>query len=102
MKNAEVKYNGNQIILIFKSVDPFFTLERDWKKPFTMRKNDHGIRFIHLLKYMENLENLFIEIVNPTSNETFIRKIGNVCFYDGYWLISFDLRQINWGRVYNV
>ena len=75
-------------ILDFKSVTPLFEMERDGIKPFTTRHIEKGDKRQRALSQWQPHFDWGIQITNPDTGESFIRKIVVVSF-----LRYFDLRQ---------
>lgn len=62
-------------VLEFKTVSPLFEMERDGIKPFTTRRVDiKDSRFRALSQWQLGLD-WAIRIVNPSTGETFTRKL---------------------------
>ena len=69
-------------IIDFKTVSPLFELERDGGKPFTERLIDpHDQRFKALAQWQPEYE-WGIRITNPTTGESFIRKLVSASYFD--------------------
>ena len=64
----------NKTVVEFKTVSPLFEMERDGIKPFTTRLWDTSDkRFNTVLDLMDFNETFEIQIINPETNESFIR-----------------------------
>ncbi len=75
----------------FKSVEPFFSQEKSGFKPFTIRKFDlDDCRFSSIIGAQPDDE-LWIEIYNPITHESFKRLISraNFLYTKSDWLLLF-------------
>ena len=75
----------------FKSNPEFYQKELYGIKPNTIRKPDksHDPRFMLLEEFSQGTRNvLFIRIENTINGDSFRRKINDVSFYAGYYIIS--------------
>jgi hypothetical protein len=72
-------------IVRFKSHPRYYKKEKDGLKSNTLRKVDEGdIRFQALRRNSCG----FIEIINSTTNESFMREITDYTEYEGWAIIS--------------
>jgi hypothetical protein len=63
-------------IIDFKSISPFYEMERDGIKPFTIRQYDKDKRFKALVQWRTRYD-WAIRITNPATGESFIRQLVN-------------------------
>ena len=66
-------------LLEFKSIEPFFSQERDGEKPFTIRRRDKDSRFRALSQWKPEYK-WAVRITNPATGESFTRLIHCVSF----------------------
>ena len=74
-------------IINFKTIEPFFTQERDGLKPFTVRKVDSQDKRFRALAQWEPCYNWAIRITNPATGDSFIRKLKNVHLLWGWKIL---------------
>lgn len=68
-------------IIDFKTVSPLFEMERDGIKPFTTRLVDRKDKRFRALSQWKREKQWYLRITNPTTGETFCRKLVNVSYF---------------------
>ena len=62
-------------VLNFKSIEPFFSQERDGEKPFTTRRIDPKDKRFRALSQWKSYSSWAMRITNPGTGESFVRTI---------------------------
>jgi len=80
-------YKQTYKVLEFKSIEPFYSQEKDGTKPFTVRLRDyHDSRFRALAQFDLGWPWL-VKITNPATGDYFYRKLLMVRYFPGpEWL----------------
>ena len=78
------------MLVKFKSVEPFFTKEKENIKNNTVRFADGGERFEKLKLYDPRVDDSFIKIENPDTGENFTRRIRDVSVYEETFIITWE------------
>jgi hypothetical protein len=100
LKKESKAKNKTMIKLNFKSKSPFFEKERDGIKPNTFRQlGDNDSRFDELMQIIQTKEEAEITIFNPVTKETFTRRITDVTYYEGWFIISWKHQEIFIGKI---
>lgn len=72
----------------FKSNPQFFFKEREGTKPNTFRKDDPNDRRFQALD--SKRQPRFVRIRNSANRQHFTRRITDISYYDGWWIISWE------------
>ena len=76
----------------FKSTQEMYRKEYLGTKPNTIRKDDGDIRFKVLEDFIQGkMNNLFIQIENASTGESFTRQVTDVSRWTGWYIISWQI-----------
>ena len=78
--------------LKFKSTPDNYAKEITGVKSNTVRKDDTDERFV-ILENWESGDPLKIKIENTETKGSFVRKVTDVTYFDGYYIISWGVEE---------
>ncbi len=89
------------ITLVFKSISPFFEKERDNLKCGTVREvsSEDDTIFGLLMQIIQTREYFRVKIINPDTEEEFMRKGSDVTYWDEKFIISWERHETFVGKV---
>ena len=84
-------------LIMFKSIPEMFEKEKDGRKPNTFRRPDNMHEIVQMDVFAREFQKgqKYIQIENSETGETFVRRLTDISFYDGFFIYSWSAKADN-------